>query len=618
MPQPSNLNNSSQGIIKLVPIYVGPSIIKVQVVATEAISNLASLQFGVDTKRTDGNTIGKIGDLIEVVSGTKVVSGTTSLTLFSNIAFSKTTGVLGQSGFGVGSPLYGSATVSLIDSTAKSALPNDVLATLTFSRINVANPANERLELALFDVIQITGTVDDPTDSGTGVTGLSDGGGAFFAVPNSLKSQVIPENWLSVRVVDGNTLLANGDVASNSKLINSNVVMIDVDQMNGDSLVGSGVMDYPAVSVSGRTRISVLEDDIGNSPITTKIRFEMPNNGNSDQGILVDLDNDGVGADNGNVDRVLTFTLDDALAALKISTGNLNLTRQQVATPYQIVAADFNGDGFVTAADALGILKTHLGHASTLQPGFTLIDIDAAGLTTANAAQSTAIGYGSDPFETEISLTPTELNYYSQIADGLINSHLDVALVLRGNVVNPVSWANISNPTTEVQSFSPTPATTITLSGNGTQVSTSVQNFSAIDKMIIVSGWGVQTDNQAPQFVNKLVSNIWFESSSIYDQDATYTSIFSAPSSLNPLLDTIIRLQYADFGTVLALYDASVLTNAAGRPADGIADAYIELPGYFGNIYADITTTGLVISSAFPYGGVAVANLPSWVPPPGS
>jgi len=190
---------------------------------------------------------------------------------------------------------------------------------------------------------------------------------------------------------------------------------------------------------------------------------------------------------------------------------------------------------------------------------------------------------------------------------------------LRGNVVNPVSWANISNPTTEVQSFSPTPATTITLSGNGTQVSTSVQNFSAVDKKIIVSGWGSgQTVSEAPQFVLKSVSAVWFPSPSIYDQDATFTSIFPAGSSLNTSFDTIIRLQYADFGTVLALYDASVLTNAAGRPADGIADAYIELPGYFGNIYADITTTGLVISSAFPYGGVAVANLPSWVPPPGS
>jgi len=150
-------------------------------------------------------------------------------------------------------------------------------------------------------------------------------------------------------------------------------------------------------------------------------------------------------------------------------------------------------------------------------------------------------------------------------------------------------------------------------------VSTSVQNFSAVDKKIIVSGWGAgQTDSQAPQFVLKSVSAVWFPSPSIYDQDATFTSIFPAGSSLNTSFDTIIRLQYADFGTVLALYDASVLTNAAGRPADGIADAYIELPGYFGNIFADITTTGLVISSASPYGGVAVANLPSWVPPPGS
>ena len=55
----------------------------------------------------------------------------------------------------------------------------------------------------------------------------------------------------------------------------------------------------------------------------------------------------------------------DALAALKIAVG-LNPNPSLTVSPYQIMAADYNHDGKVTAADALAILK-----AAVQYPGYT-------------------------------------------------------------------------------------------------------------------------------------------------------------------------------------------------------------------------------------------------------
>ena len=55
----------------------------------------------------------------------------------------------------------------------------------------------------------------------------------------------------------------------------------------------------------------------------------------------------------------------DALAALKIAVG-LNPNPSLTVSPYQIMSADYNHDGKVTAADALAILK-----AAVQYPGYT-------------------------------------------------------------------------------------------------------------------------------------------------------------------------------------------------------------------------------------------------------
>jgi hypothetical protein len=76
-----------------------------------------------------------------------------------------------------------------------------------------------------------------------------------------------------------------------------------------------------------------------------------------------------------------TITSADALAALKIAVGlNPNTDpdgsgpQEPVAvSPYQLIAADMNGDGRVTSADALAILKVAVGLSDAVTPTWALV-----------------------------------------------------------------------------------------------------------------------------------------------------------------------------------------------------------------------------------------------------
>jgi hypothetical protein len=83
-----------------------------------------------------------------------------------------------------------------------------------------------------------------------------------------------------------------------------------------------------------------------------------------------------------DLDRTITSA--DALAALKIAVGlNPNsdpdgsgpLEPVEVS-PYQLIAADMNGDGRVTSADALAILKVAVGLSDALTPTWALVADD--------------------------------------------------------------------------------------------------------------------------------------------------------------------------------------------------------------------------------------------------
>ena len=97
-----------------------------------------------------------------------------------------------------------------------------------------------------------------------------------------------------------------------------------------------------------------------------------------------------------------TITSADALAALKIavglnpnidSDGNGPLTALPVS-PYQLVAADVNGDGRVTSADALAILKMAVGLDSALTPSWALV-ADSQNVWATHNDRTTVFGHSA-------------------------------------------------------------------------------------------------------------------------------------------------------------------------------------------------------------------------------
>ena len=92
------------------------------------------------------------------------------------------------------------------------------------------------------------------------------------------------------------------------------------------------------------------------------------------------------------------ITSADALAALKIAVGmdpNPGAGSSQLAvSPFQIIAADVNGDGRVTSADALAILKMAVHMTTALTPQWVFVDEarDLSVLSRTNASWDHGIG----------------------------------------------------------------------------------------------------------------------------------------------------------------------------------------------------------------------------------
>lgn len=110
-----------------------------------------------------------------------------------------------------------------------------------------------------------------------------------------------------------------------------------------------------------------------------------------------------------------TITSADALAALKIAVGlNPNSdpdgsgpAQALPISPYQLIAADINGDGRVTSADALGILKVAVGLSDAPTPKWVLVSDSQAIWQTHNTKNAVFDGsalYALDyPAQTQVS-----------------------------------------------------------------------------------------------------------------------------------------------------------------------------------------------------------------------
>jgi hypothetical protein len=89
---------------------------------------------------------------------------------------------------------------------------------------------------------------------------------------------------------------------------------------------------------------------------------------------------------------VNAVTAADALAALKIAVG-MNPNSSLAISPYQILSADVNKDGKVTAADALSILKEAVKYPNAATPSwqFILENADLSQVSRTNASYTPTV-----------------------------------------------------------------------------------------------------------------------------------------------------------------------------------------------------------------------------------
>ena len=123
------------------------------------------------------------------------------------------------------------------------------------------------------------------------------------------------------------------------------------------------------------------------------------------------------------------ITLTDVLATLKVYLGR-DLP-SDYASPFNVVAADFDGNGVVNLSDVLGLLKYYLGRPSSLTPTWAFVD--AADLVTVNGQQKIigANGY--------LSKTDTTLDAVHVSPDQ--TTSVEIIGVIRGDVDG--SWSLI-------------------------------------------------------------------------------------------------------------------------------------------------------------------------------
>ena len=123
-------------------------------------------------------------------------------------------------------------------------------------------------------------------------------------------------------------------------------------------------------------------------------------------------------------------TLTDVLAALKIYLGKS--LPDAYASPYNYIAADFDGNGSVNLTDVLSLLKFYLGKTTTATPSWVFVD--AADVTGTGKAAS-ILRAGTDSLA--IDVTHTQPHAIDQ--DFSIDSSIELVGVLRGDVDG--SWA---------------------------------------------------------------------------------------------------------------------------------------------------------------------------------
>jgi hypothetical protein len=126
-----------------------------------------------------------------------------------------------------------------------------------------------------------------------------------------------------------------------------------------------------------------------------------------------------------------SITLTDVLGALKIYLGKP--LPDTYASPFNYIAADFDGNGSVNLTDVLSLLKFYLGKPTQVSPSWVFIDSnDVSG----SGRSASILRDGSDSLTVDKSYTiPKKIDFNSSHG-----SNIEIIGVLRGDIDG--SWTS--------------------------------------------------------------------------------------------------------------------------------------------------------------------------------
>ena len=290
----------------------------------------------------------------------------------------------------------------------------------------------------------------------------------------------------------------------------------------------------------------------------------------------------------GNLGRTISSA--SALAALRLAVGvNPNPTvggTQLAVSPYQFIAADFNGDGRVTSADALAILRAAVKQTGSIAPSWVFVPETT---TYWNAAtQSSTVTRSS---------VPTSFPISQDIEPG---STVNLVGVLKGDVLGKyvpydTNGLAVPNPVT-------LPASTFTALSGSTSAPASVWGVSGAGTLNLAAGLASDTGASGTDGVTSdatitgQATGVGPVVSLVGGFDATPAAGFS---SLSDLVDGTGRftLTPARMATVLgaALPDGVHTLHLAARDVNGNASS-VDVA--FTLMTAAPTITALALSAA--------------------
>lgn len=231
-----------------------------------------------------------------------------------------------------------------------------------------------------------------------------------------------------LKTSDGTTVATYAQGSSNVTISGSTLTInptADLSYSTGYKVefASGSVQDLAGNDYAGTTSYNFTSAVQGANSIASGVKISNWRNGSSISDVTI---SDGQPVKIAPIDKASSgITLTDVLAALKIYLGKS--LPDAYASPFNYIAADFDGNGSVNLTDVLSLLKFYLGKTTTAAP--TWVFVDAADVIGAGKTAS-ILRAGSDSLP--IDATHTQPHAIDQ--DFSKDSSIELVGVLRGDV----------------------------------------------------------------------------------------------------------------------------------------------------------------------------------------